>query len=74
MDDLRRRDIAPANPPKKNRKEALLYDEAVYKERNRVERLIGRLKQFRRLATRYEKLAVTFLALVHVVAALVMTW
>lgn len=36
-----------------------------YRERNRAERLVGRLKQFRRVATRYDKLAATFLGFVH---------
>jgi len=36
-----------------------------YRERNRAERLVGRLKQFRRIATRFDKLAATFLGFVH---------
>jgi transposase len=36
-----------------------------YRERNRAERLVGRLKQFRRIATRYDKLQETFLGFVH---------
>lgn len=40
------------------------FDREVYRERNRVERAINRLKQFRALATRYEKRATTYLALV----------
>jgi transposase len=36
-----------------------------YRERNRAERLVGRLKQYRRVATRYDKLAATFLGFVH---------
>jgi transposase len=36
-----------------------------YRERNKVERLVGRLKQYRRVATRYDKLAATFLGFVH---------
>ena len=39
-------------------------DRAGYRERNRVERLVGRLKRCRRVATRYEKRAVHFLAMV----------
>jgi transposase len=39
-----------------------------YRERNRVERLIGRLKQSRRVATRYEKLAANYLAMLHLAA------
>jgi transposase len=44
------------------------FDRASYRERNRVERLINRLKQFRRIATRYEKLGVPYLAMVTIAA------
>jgi len=43
-------------------------DPAIYRERNRVERCINRLKQFRRVATRYEKLAANYLAMVTLAA------
>lgn len=61
--------IEPVIPPKSNRKEQISYDEAIYRERNRVERFFNRLKHFRRIATRYEKYASTFLAMVHLTAA-----
>jgi transposase len=44
----------------------------LYRERNVVERAINRLKQFRRVATRYEKRAVNFLAMVKFAA--ILTW
>ena len=47
----------------------LSYDKELYRGRNRVERFFNKLKQFRRLATRYDKLAKTFLAAVCLVAA-----
>ena len=40
------------------------FDKAAYRERNRVERLVNRLKQYRRLATRCEKRAANYLAMV----------
>ena len=46
---------------------------AMSRQRNRVERLVGKLKQFRRVATRYEKLGITFMALVHLTAAFIWT-
>ena len=52
-------------PPKKNRKVLRAYDEHLYKERNLVERLFNKLKNFRRVATRYDKLDVIFLAFIH---------
>ena len=55
-------------PSKRNRTEAISYDEALYKQRNKVERFINRLKPFRRIATRYDKLADTFMAFIQIVA------
>ncbi len=46
------------------------FDRGLYRERNRVERLVGRLKQFRRIATRYEKRAISYLALLTLAAIL----
>ena len=48
----------------------LLIDGNLYRDRNKVERFFSRLKQFRRLATRYEKTASSFLGMVHFVSAL----
>jgi len=62
-------DIVPVIPPKSNRRAPLNYDKALYKLREKVERFFNNLKQFRRIATRYEKLSQTFLALIHLVAA-----
>ena len=61
--------IEPVIPPKRNRKEDLPYDAEIYRQRNRVERFFNRIKHFRRIATRYEKYACTFLAMVHLAAA-----
>jgi transposase len=48
-------------PPRANRRNPPAYDQEKYKQRNRIERLFGRLKQFRAIATRYDKLAAMFL-------------
>ena len=66
---LRANDMTPVIPPKSNRKEAIDYDKDQYKLREKVERFFNRLKQFRRIATRYEKLGHTFLAFIHLVAS-----
>src|SRR5215510_1170430 len=50
----------PVVPPKSNRKEPWDYDKELYKRRNEVERLFRRLKGFRRIFTRYEKLDILF--------------
>ena len=59
-------------PPKKNRLEPREYDRHTYKERNLVERFWSKAKQFRRVATRYEKKAANFLAFAWVAAIMVM--
>ena len=62
----------PVVPPKRNRKRQHAYDKALYKERNRVERFFSRIKQCRRIATRYDKLAETFMG--FVILASIMLW
>ena len=52
----------PVVPPKKNIKEPWNYDKELYKRRNEVERYFLRLKRFRKVFTRYDKLDVIFLA------------
>ena len=59
-------------PPKRNRVFKREYDKQIYKERNRVERFINRIKQYRRVATRYEKTARNFMGFVHVSAIMVL--
>lgn len=65
----RRRGIGTVIPPKKNRKRKrgrpLSYDRTLYRERNVVERVIGHLKEHRRIGTRHEKLAVSYRAMVQ---------
>ena len=68
---LEGRGIEPVIPPKANRREPRKTDFALYRERNLVERFFGNLKQYRALATRYDKLANTFLAAVALVCVLV---
>jgi putative transposase len=55
-------------PPKRNRKIQRPYDVDLYKERNVIERFFNKLKQFRRVATRYDKLLVNFMGFVKLAA------
>ena len=55
-------------PPKRNRKLQRAYDADLYKERNIIERFFNKLKQFRRVATRYDKLLVNFMGFVKLAA------
>jgi transposase len=58
-------------PPRASRKEIRGYDRHLYKSRNLIERFFARLKQFRRIATRYDKLDVRFEAFISIVASLI---
>lgn len=69
---LRRRGIGPVIPRKANERRDGRFDRAAYRERNRVERLINRRKQHRAIATRYEKLEVSYHALLTI--ACILLW
>ena len=56
-------------PPRSNRTKQRGYDRHLYKDRNLVERFFNRLKQFRRIATRYEKMARNFVSMLNLVCA-----
>jgi transposase len=58
-------------PPLSTRANQRAYDRHLYKERHLVENCIARLKQRRRVATRYEKTAVSFLGMLHLAAIIV---
>jgi hypothetical protein len=67
-DYLRRRGISPVIPQLRTETTPRLMDWGLYRERNVVERLVGRLKEYRRIATRYDKLAASYLAFVQLAA------
>ena len=58
----------PVIPPKGNRFDQRHYDKVIYKERNLVERLFQKLKNFRRVATRYERLARNYMGILQIAA------
>lgn len=62
--------VIPNNPTRKRRHP---FDALAYKRRNLIERMFCRLKDFRRVATRYDKLAANYAAAVHL-AAIVIWW
>jgi putative transposase len=64
------RDGFSRNSP--NRLEIIVYDKESYQQRNKVEPLFNKIKQFRRVATRYEKLKANFLAFVTVALIVIM--
>ena len=61
-------DASPNIPDRSNRTQQHAFSPTLYRERNRVERFFNRLKQCRRIATRYEKLAANYLAMVKLAA------
>ena len=69
---LERRAITPVIPPRENRKERRDCDFALYRERNLPERFWNKIKHYRGIATRYDKLARNFLAAVHLVSAIIL--
>ena len=58
-------------PPRKNRIEERDYDQTIYKERHFVERLFQKLKHYRSIATRYERLARNYMAMLSLVATII---
>uniref|UniRef100_UPI0038D004DB IS5 family transposase n=1 Tax=Gluconobacter thailandicus TaxID=257438 RepID=UPI0038D004DB len=58
-------------PSKRNRKVFIPHDTAIYKHRNHIERCFGRLKHFRRFATRYDRRTIHFTGFVHLAAAMI---
>jgi transposase len=63
---LRRRGIGAVIPTQAKEPRRPGFDREAYRRRNRVERLVNRLKQFRRIATRYEKRAANYVTMLHI--------
>jgi transposase len=72
IETLTQRAVTPVIPSKANRKNQRDCDFALYCERNLVERFFNKLKHFRAIATRYDKLARNFLAGVQLASAMIL--
>ena len=68
---LTTRGIAPCIPSKANRKIPILHDRTLYRRRNRIEIMFGRLKDWRRIHTRYDRCAHTFMSAICIAAAVI---
>ena len=68
---LREKGIEPCIPPKKNRKRPLPYDEKLYKKRHKIENSFGWLKDWRRIAMRYDRCAHAFFSAICIAAAFI---
>lgn len=71
LDLIEAREAEAVIPPKSNRKEQREYDKEYYKERHLVECFINKIKWYRRIFTRYEKLARRYMAFLHLVGAFI---
>lgn len=60
--------ITPCIPPRKNRKTPIDYDPTLYKQRHKIEIMFGRLKDWRRIAMRYDRCAHTFFSAICIAA------
>ena len=71
LDLLDLHNVEAVIPPRANRKEQRAYDEEIYKWRHLIENLFQKLKQYRAIATRYDKTATAFLGGIHLAAAVI---
>ena len=72
-DALKDKGIKACIPGRKGRKNAIRHDRRRYKRRNRIEIMFGRLKDWRRVATRYDRCPIVFLSAIAL-AATVLFW
>jgi len=70
---LTRRGIEPCIPSRTNRKRPLSFDRTLYRQRHKIENMFGRLKDWRRIHTRYDRCAHTFMSAIAL-AATVIFW
>ncbi len=68
---LKDKGIEPCIPSKKNRKVQIEYDKILYKQRHKIENMFGKLKDWRRIATRYDRCAHTFFSAICIAAAVI---
>jgi transposase len=68
---LREKGITPSIPPKNNRKIKIAYDKSLYRQRHKIENMFGKLKDWRRIAMRYDRCAHTFFSAICIAAAFI---
>ena len=68
---LIQRGIVPCIPPRRNRKTLLPYDKTDYKKRHLIENMFAKLKDWRRIATRYDRCAHTFFSAICIAASVI---
>ena len=70
-DALQARGIEPCIPPSRSRKTPYSYDKVLYRQRHKVENLFAKLKDWRRIATRYDRCAHTFFSSICIAATII---
>jgi transposase len=70
-DALTARGITPCIPSRSNRKVQIPHDKAIYRQRHRIENMFGRLKDWRRIHTRYDRCAHAFFSAIAIAAAVI---
>ena len=63
--------ITPCIPPRKIRKIPVVYDKELYKQRHKIENMFGRIKDWRRIAMRYDRCAHTFFSAICIAAVVI---
>ena len=71
LEPLKNAGIEAVIPPSKSRKDQRSYDKKMYKKRHKIENFFGKLKQYRAIATRYDKLANVFLGSIYLAASVI---
>ncbi len=68
---LIQRGISPCIPSKINRKQTIPHDRTLYRQRHKIENMFGRLKDWRRIHTRYDRCAHTFMSAIYIAASVI---
>jgi transposase len=68
---LKARGIAACIPPKRNRRMPSAFDKTLYRQRHKIENMFGRLKDWRRISTRYDRCAHTFFSAICIAASFI---
>lgn len=71
LEKLKKQDKIAVIPPKRNRKEQREYDKYLYQARHLIENFFARLKQYRAIATRYDKRKINFLGAIYLAAVVI---
>jgi transposase len=69
--ELTQNNIEPCIPPRKNRTEDIHYDKQLYKKRHKIENLFAKIKDWRRIAMRYDRCSHTFLSAIYIASSFI---